>query len=143
MSNNIPFMKGMRIITGKIPVYETFRKPFTIHVNKNHLNALANIDRVKTNPSVVETLKNVSGKIKGGTLEITYAPRHELGRFYPNDGMSLVSLPREVKHTLYKSMGYVDIDMVKAHTSILAFIQNATPLTLAPTGKIWVLVRAL
>lgn len=75
-TNNIPFMKNMRIVQSKMPKYEEFRKPFSVKLNATHLKALTNtLDVGRLNPSITKIVESILGKMKDGNLEVTYAHR--------------------------------------------------------------------
>ena len=56
----------------------------------------------------------------GNQLEIIYHQKKGLGRFYSNEDLSLTSLARNIRNTIYAYYGWVDYDFVASHPSILA-----------------------
>ena len=52
-------------------------------------------------------------------LLIKHSNRHGLGRFYANESISPICVSRYIKHTLFEYLGWVDLDMVKGHPTIL------------------------
>jgi hypothetical protein len=55
-----------------------------------------------------------------GRISVKYKQNNGIGRYFAVGGLSMQSLPREVRHTIQK--GYVDVDVVNAHPVILSHI---------------------
>ena len=60
-------------------------------------------------------------KSRKGKIKVTYKQNKGKGRFFAVGGLSMQSLPREVRQTIGCSF-YIDIDMVNCHPVILSFL---------------------
>lgn len=80
-----------------------------------------------TDPSYdpIKAMKKYLDKSKNGQITVDYHQAHgrPFGRWFANDGCSLQSLPREVRHTIARDY-YIDIDIVNAHPVLLVQICN-------------------
>jgi hypothetical protein len=145
------FLKNWTVDLSKIPMYTAFKGSFNIQLDYPILQDILNSnDPVFTNDRKV-LLKNLlngmtittNGKsmlIKGvdkltGFLEMSHTQRYGLGRFYPSHTMSPICMSRHIKHTLFKYLDWIDIDMVKGHPSILISIAKNNNLTLPAFEK--------
>lgn len=145
------FLKNWTIELSKIPMYSAFKGSFNIQLDYHILQDILNSnDPVFTNDRKV-FLKNLvngisvttNGKsilIKGvdkstGFLEMSHTQRYGLGRFYPSHTMSPICISRHIKHTLFKYLDWIDIDMVKGHPSILIGIAKNNNLSLPAFEK--------
>lgn len=71
-----------------------------------------------------QQLKEYKRLVKGGKANITYNRTKcskNVGRVYPNKNLGLVSLRREIRHTIARDY-YVDIDIVNCHPVLLSQI---------------------
>ena len=75
---------------------------------------------MESRPEIKANLKNLIEKTvrKTGEVKVTHNQRYKCGRFYADGNISLIPLSRYVKHTVFKYLGWLDIDMVKGHPSI-------------------------
>ena len=60
-------------------------------------------------------------KSVNGQISVSYKQNNGVGRFFAIGGLSMQSLPREIRHSIAPS-NYNDVDMVNAHPVILAFL---------------------
>ena len=75
---------------------------------------------MESRPEIKANVKNLIEKVvrKSGELKVKHNQRFKCGRFYADDNISLIPLSKYVKHTIFKYLGWLDIDMVKGHASI-------------------------
>ena len=59
-------------------------------------------------------------KSRNGQIAVRYKQNKSKGRFFAVGGLSMQSLPREIRHTIQKN--YIDVDVVNAHPVILSFL---------------------
>jgi len=118
------FLKNWTIDLEKIPSYTAFKTEFSLDVDYQILDLIANsdieeytLDRKK----LLIPLLNAIDKTTN-TLKIKHNNRFDMGRFYPNNSISPICVSRHIKHTLFHYMNWVDLDMVKGHPSILYHI---------------------
>jgi len=117
-----PFIKNdWTISISDIPAYPEFKGEFTEPLDAHILQMFMET----TNPSITpimkqeikdKLLKNI--KQQTGELSVYHHQTNGLGRFYPNDNISLIPHSRYIKHTVFKYLGWKDIDMVKGHMTI-------------------------
>lgn len=58
---------------------------------------------------------------RNGVVKVTHKQFNGRGRVFPNGGISVASLCKQIRNTICKDL-YVDIDMCNAHPTILKFI---------------------
>lgn len=145
------FLKNWTIELTKIPVYSALKGSFNVQLDYPILQDIMNTSGPEFTDDRKAILKNLiegitvttNGKsqlIKGinkttGFLEITHSQRYGLGRFYPNHTLSPICMSRHIKHTLFKYLDWIDIDMVKGHPSILVSIAKNNNLSLPAFEK--------
>lgn len=61
---------------------------------------------------------------KTGILKCTHKQRYEIGRYYADFSQSPICVSRVIKHTLFKYLDWIDLDMVKGHPTILKQIAS-------------------
>ena len=65
-------------------------------------------------------LLRIYNKMDNGVLNVKYNNLlGNIGRFYPESNISLLYLPRMIKHTIFKSEKWIDIDIVKSYPTII------------------------
>ena len=128
----ITFLKSWTIDVDRMPSYAMFRGQFELSLDYKILEMIGKLppDRLADDKKV--TLLTVLNNIdkKTNILKISHTPIYGLGRFYANrgDNTSPIVMPRTIKHTLFKYLGWVDLDMVKGHPSIMINVARlATP----------------
>lgn len=113
--------KGV-IDVSKIPKYTEFNSQvFHVPCDRRILRMLSKDPRI--HPSEQGKLLKLLAKIdKHGNLKTKYEHRGEAkqGRFYPKDDFNIILCCKLAKHTMFKFMGYKDIDMCVGHPSIVA-----------------------
>ena len=119
-SSKLPFIDGWKIELSKLPSYENFTGAFTEKVDWHILKLIHDSQFLESRPEIKANVKNLIDKTVRGTgeLKVTHKQRHECGRFYADDSISLIPMSRHVKHTVFKYLGWLDIDMIKGHPSI-------------------------
>lgn len=94
-------------------------------VNISKLQEILNSDLLKDDDEL--NLTNYMKNIKKNILPVKYNTSSDIkdvGRVYPESGISLSNIRRQLRHTLAKGQ-YLDIDMVNATPTILSQICNA------------------
>jgi hypothetical protein len=117
----LTFLENWTIQIDKLPKYEKFRKPFTVNFDKKLSNLLVSGINSKITKTMItnfktHVLKNIDDNDK---LTVTHNDRYELGRFYSNNDNSPCCHSKFIKHTVFAYQNWLDIDMVKGHSSIL------------------------
>jgi len=120
INTKLPFLTGWKIELSKLPNYDNFKGEFTEKLDWNILNLAHDSTFLETRPEIKANLKNLIEKTnrKTGEVKVTHNQRYKCGRFYADGSISLIPLSRYVKHTVFKYLGWLDIDMVKGHPSI-------------------------
>lgn len=117
-----PFIKNdWTISLSDIPAYPEFKGEFTEPLDAHILQMFMET----TNPNITpmmkqeiqdKLLKNINQQT--GELSVYHHQTNGLGRFYPNDNISLIPHSKYIKHTIFKYLGWRDLDMVKGHMTI-------------------------
>lgn len=117
-------LNGWTIKIDKLPNYDEFKKPFVIKWNKTLSEEIINGEYDVLTPEVITNYtNNIHNRINDmEELIIFHNNRYGLGRFYSNCDSSPVAHSKYIKHTIFKSLNFVDVDMVKGHPSILRYI---------------------
>ena len=119
---NLPFIKNdWTISLSDIPSYAEFKGEFIEPLDYHILQMFMET----TNPNITTLMKQeIQDKLinkintKSGHLSVYHHQANGLGRFYPNDNVSLIPFSKYIKHTIFKYLGWRDLDMVKGHMSI-------------------------
>lgn len=119
---NLPFITNdWTIQLTAIPEYPEFKKPFNQPLDYFILEMMANSNHPKITPAMkteinTKLLPNID--MKTGILKsVPYQP-YGLGRVYGSGDRSIIPMAKVIKHTVFKYMGWSDIDMMKGHMSI-------------------------
>jgi hypothetical protein len=136
------FLNGWKIDTDKINIYSDFENYFQEPINVKLCNYLLD-NKYISNKEQRTMLSKIIKKAKTGK-EFQYttvmhtqkvkSTNIKCGRFYPDDVSSLIPLSRQIKHTIFKSLNFTDIDMVKGHVSIALSMAELNGIDL-PTFK--------
>ncbi len=115
------FIKDWTINLKKLPKYTKFNDTFYVNLNYHLLktcyessNPIFTSDRKKSLEPILKFIDKETG-----LLEITHHQRYGIGRFYPDGGISPISVSRHIKHTLFHFLNWIDLDMVKGHATII------------------------
>ena len=120
MNSNLAFLDGWKIELSKLPHYEHFKGEFIEALDYHLLQLIYDSDFLETRPEIKANLKNLLENInkKTGELKVHHNQRFKCGRFYADQSISLIPLSKHIKHTVFKFLRWLDIDMVKGHPSI-------------------------
>lgn len=115
------FLNNWTICLDKLPSYSCFNKKNKVALDyalmmKIYKSKNVNEYNIKNRKKL---LKNVIDEMKGDMLEVSYYHPYSLGRFYPTNSISPICISRHMKHTLFHSLGWVDLDMIAGHSTIL------------------------
>lgn len=113
------FLNGWTINIEKLPKYSAFSTGYDVSVPVDFLQFLYNSENRDFTDERKTLLKNVIDACSKNKLKVKHCNRYGLGRFYPNQSISLISLSRHFKHTIFTFMNWIDLDMVKGHPTIL------------------------
>lgn len=126
------FMKGWEILIDKIPKYPEFEnQEFTEKVDRKILVLLLKDNTIADEQKLL--LSKLIERTKNDTVSISHfqlMKGNDVGRFYPQDNISIISLCKKVKHTMFKYLGYTDFDMVSCHQSIALSIAEKNSIKL-------------
>jgi len=114
----------------KIPKYPEFEGEAYEELDYNILQLIYDSEDLQNKPEIRANLLSVINSInkRTGILKINCSQRKGCGRFYADESKSLIPLSRSVKHTVFKYLGWRDIDMVKGHPSIAIEMAKAAGL---------------
>jgi len=115
------FLNNWTICLDKLPTYSCFNKKFKVTLDNALMKKMykaKNIDEYNKNDRK-KLLKNVIDEMKDDVLEISYYHPFSLGRFYPTNSISPICISKHMKHTLFHNLGWVDLDMIAGHSTIL------------------------
>jgi hypothetical protein len=122
------FIKGLHIVIEHVPRYLEFSQVFKEYIDINICQYI--IDNHIVDESQENLLKKLITKVKfdqSGSHYVNVIHEQSIkhgnsqyGRFYPKN--SIIPLSRKIKHTVFKYLGYVDLDMVSGHISIMVSI---------------------
>ena len=118
----LPFIKSdWSVSISDIPKYPELAGKFTQPLDYHILQMFLETNSEKITPIMKQEvqdklLKNIDQRT--GELSVFHHQTYGLGRFYANDNVSLIPFSKYIKHTLFKYLGWRDIDMVKGHMTI-------------------------
>ena len=115
------FLNSWTIALDKLPAYLCFKSKFNITLDYALMTKMynsRNINEYEINDRKV-ALKTILDAMKVNELEVKYAPRYGLGRFYPENSISPICVSRHMKHTIFHALGWSDLDMIAGHSTIL------------------------
>jgi hypothetical protein len=119
-TNKLAFLNNWTLKLDALPSYKSFSHKFILDLSYPILNACYDSDHSMMTPERKEALKAILDKMnKSNKLTVFHEQRYGVGRFYANESISPICVSRHIKHTLFKALGWIDLDMVKGHPSIL------------------------
>lgn len=116
------FLNGLTINLDKLPKYISFLGKYTIDIDNQAIQFLKNCinsDDPVFKPEIKERIQYIINNIKQNKMIVEHQQRLDVGRFYPNKNLSLVTLSRHVKHSIFNLLNWIDIDMIKGHPTII------------------------
>ena len=118
------FLENYTIDLSKLPEYDDFKAPFTVHFEKQICDLLASGYSSKITDVMISSFKNnVLPNIRDDNkLTVLHNNRHGLGRYYSNNDTSPCCHTKFIKHTVFSYQDWLDIDMSKGHASILRYV---------------------
>ena len=115
----LPFLNNLTVILKNIPSYPDFKCDFTEPVDIHLLQLIMDSDNSVITTCMKSNLKNaIMCNIKKNKLTVKHHQTYGIGRFYSDQDISLIPHSKFIKHTLFKYMGWLDLDMIKGHPSI-------------------------
>lgn len=123
----LPFLEGLKLNLSNVNSGRLFLGEFKCDLPVNLLRAFEDADFLNTEAN--GQLKRFIGDIlktrKKDMLIVRHNRRNNLGRFYADNGHSLINLTRHIKHSIFKWLDWVDVDMKKGHPTILYYIAKS------------------
>jgi len=114
------FLNSWTLLLDKLPTYSAFKKEFVVELDYALMMKMYNSNYEEYTHNRKLLLKPILDAMKGkNTLKIKHNNRYGLGRFYPDNSISPICISRHMKHTLFQHLGWVDLDMVCGHCTIL------------------------
>lgn len=115
------FLNNWKINLEKLPTYSKFKVDFNVECNYDLLNEMYNSDHPEFTDERKSLLKNLMDKVdkKKNIVKVKHSNRYGLGRWYPDNSISPISISRHFKHTLFTFQDWIDLDMVKGHPTML------------------------
>jgi len=129
------FMDGTQVLLKRLPKYHHFNGVFKEYIDAPLLDLI--IKKGHTNIEVSRSLITLHNSInkKNNILQVTYEyAGGKCGRHYPKYSKSIVCQYKKAKHTMFKYLGYSDLDMVKGHPSIA--VEIARVCEMEPLGAV-------
>jgi hypothetical protein len=115
------FLTNWTIDLGKLgdEKYTAFNGDFTTQLDYGILKLMydseyINDDQRKDLLPILQTINKKTSKLK-----FKHYQAFGIGRYYPEHKKSAICVSRIIKHTLFKYLGWIDIDMVKGHPTII------------------------
>ena len=124
------FLNGLTLDLNKIPLYKKFRGEWEEHLDLQLLLQLSRkkLDYHEDTLNLIK--KHIITRMKNNNTNIhttRYKQSYKLGRFYSN---TITGYPRKLKHTIFKFLGWRDLDMVKGHPSLAVILGEKNGLDL-------------
>ena len=112
--------KPLQINLGKVPKYKEFQGKFQEPLDKKLCQMILDSNNAVLTREIKSNFRNsvVSKLDKNGVLNTSWSRRHNLGRFYATDGISMTPHTKYIKHTVFSFLGWRMLDMIKSHSSI-------------------------
>ena len=133
---SIPFLNNLTIVLKNIPSYNLFKCDFIEPMDIHMLKLILDSDNPDLTQPMKSNLENaIVNNIKKNKLSVKHHQTHGIGRFYAENDISLIPHSKYIKHTLFKYMGWLDLDMNKGHPSIAVLIGKLNGFTLPTIEK--------
>lgn len=136
---NLPFIKNdWTISLGDLPKYAEFKGQFIQQLDTHILKMCMESNNLNITPLMKQEIedkiiKNINTNT--GELSVFHEQRNSIGRFYPNGNVSLIPHSKYIKHTVFKYLGWKDLDMVKGHMTIACEMGKTVGLCLNSINK--------
>lgn len=115
------FLTNWTIDLGKLgeEKYTAFNGDFTMQLDYGVLKLMSDCEYITDDQGkdLISLIRKIDSKT--GKLKTKHAQRYGIGRFYPDFKQSPICVSRIIKHTLFKYLGWIDLDMVKGHPTII------------------------
>ena len=131
--------RGAKYIPKQAKMYSDFEGLFKEPIDK----ALAELIMDSDVPEINDQMKKNFGewivpRIKKNNINVTHFQSLGIGRYYGHQKKnmgSIVTIPKAIKHTLFKFGGWTDVDMIAGHFSILLSVAKSNGYYLATFEK--------
>ena len=115
------FLTNWTIDLGKLgeEKYTAFNGDFTAQLDYGVLKLMYDSDYITDDQrkDLLPILQVIDKKT--GKLKFKHYQAFGIGRYYANNKISAICVSRIIKHTLFTYLGWIDIDMVKGHPTII------------------------
>lgn len=122
MTNMYKYLSGWTININNLPKYMEFdcsgTKTFVEELDRKIFNLMLNDFKHLFSDDYINILERFVSQMKKDNMYVKYHHPFGLGRFYPDEDYSIISLPRIMKHTAMKYLGWIDIDIICCHPTI-------------------------
>ena len=119
-SNKLAFLNSWTLKLDSLPDYKSFKHKFILDLSYPILKSCYDSDHSMMTPERKEALKPILDAMNmKNKLQVFHEQRYGIGRFYANQSISPICVSRHIKHTLFKALGWIDLDMIRGHPSIL------------------------
>ena len=118
------FLDGFQLLIDKLPNYDDFKSVFYVRIDKTLCNLIIESDNQQLTQIMKSKFQNeiINNINEYGEIKIIHNQRHGIGRFYPDNDISLIVQSRIIKHTIFLYLDWKDIDQVKGHPTIICEI---------------------
>ena len=105
----------------KLPNYDEFKGEFNEIIDKKLCNLIMESENETLTLLMKTAFQNqiIDNLNEKGELVVNHNQRHNVGRFYPDNDISLIVQARIIKHTIFYYLKWRDIDQVKGHPTII------------------------
>ena len=117
---SLPFIKNdWTVSLADLPKYAEFSGEFIEPIDSHILHMIADSSNPNISPIMKQEIHDKLLKnMKNEKLSVYHKQTNGMGRFYPNENISLIPHSKYIKHTVFKYLGWRDLDMVKGHMTI-------------------------
>jgi hypothetical protein len=129
---SIPFIQNWTIALKDVPRYADFEgefvEPLDYHIGlliMESLNPLLTVEmKTEFNKAVLQKMNKSNGElvVKHNNTQF------KLGRFYANENVSMIPHSKYIKHTIFRYLDWLDLDMIKGHSTIAVLMGESVGL---------------
>lgn len=120
----MPILDQWKLIIKDLPAYASFKGIYEEVMDAKFMDYMLEQDRWK--PEHRALLVKFRNRLSGNTNKIGHYQPKGVGRFYADEDASIINLPRRMKHTIMKKLGWIDFDLIKSHPSIVVEVGKKT-----------------
>lgn len=114
------FLNSWTLLLDKLPTYTSFKKEFNVELDYALMMKMYKSNYAEYSADRKMLLKPLLDIMDGkDLLKVKHNQRYGLGRFYADNSISPICISRHMKHTLFQHLGWVDLDMICGHPTLL------------------------